>query len=147
MSNKEEQKVTTDYNDYTFRQGTELIGVTSDLLANVKNIVQIMLDDNTSVSTEARYDWVHKETSKIAKKNTDKTELLNNYTKVFSQGRTMMSEPTVTFNEKAKAAMALLLRMDQVRLVNMEAGKGTPISELKVEMEAVDQLTNSDSAE
>lgn len=131
------EKAKIDYSKYSFRHEEDL-SVKAGALSQIYAVLNELVEKEGvgfTMSTDARYEYVHKETSELAKPNTKKETLDKDYRKVFSMDRTMESSPTIQVTETGKKIFSLMRIIDAVRIENLDSGKGTLISTLKQEME------------
>lgn len=124
-----------DYSKYSFRPEEDLAvkaGALSEMFRTINDLIG-KEGVGFTVSTKGRYDYVHKDTSEVAKPNTKKDVLDRDYKKVFSMPKTIEAEPEIHVTEVGKTLFSILSLIDNVRIDNLNAGKGTLITTLQEE--------------
>jgi hypothetical protein len=130
MSKKEKQqeggRIIEDYSKYAFRphETLDFSPGQVDQLYNFLNSLIITDGVGTRMLTEPLFDYVHNETGEVAKKNTSKKKLDEQYHKVFSFDRSIQAEPVQYLTEVGKIALSLMREIEKVRQKMLDDGKG-----------------------
>ena len=112
-----------DYSKYAFRveEKLEAPAMFFDSVYGLLNTIINKDGVGHNLLTEPRFDYVDQETSKVVKK-TKKNE--HKVRKVFSLEKTLQAQPIQHLTELGKQALALMSTVDQLRVENIDNGKG-----------------------
>lgn len=131
-----------DYSKYAFRVD-EKLEAPAMFFDSVYGLLNTIINSDRvghQLLTEPRFDYVDQETSKVVKK-TKKNE--HKVKKVFSLEKTLKSQPVQHLTELGKQALALMATVDQLRVENIDNGKGDLRS--NIEKEINDRKSNLNS--
>lgn len=124
-----------DYSKYTFRED-EVLEVEPMFLENIHKMLDLIINKEGVGShylTAPRFDNVNRETSKVVKKvtkaNSDKVD------SIFSVPKTIQAEAVQHLTPLGKQALAMMMMVQDVRIDNLDKGKGDLIETIRKEME------------
>jgi hypothetical protein len=126
-----------DYTQYSFRPEEDL-AIKAGAISQIYQVLNELIETEHigfTLGTDARYEFVHKDTSEVAKPNTKKDKLDKDYKKIFSMAKTLEAPSTIRVTETGKKIFSLMRIIDAARIENLDAGRGTLIETLQAEMQ------------
>lgn len=129
------------YQNYRFKQD-EVLNMSPVTLDRMNQFCDMVINKELTKLTPIKYDLVHNETGKLAPKKLSEAKRAE-YRKIPNIQRTVESEALEYLTEEAKFAVQMQYMLHEVRVKNVDMGKGVDVVAEAEEKAKSNELENT----